>query len=64
MLSSIGSGVVEIRLHQPNEYRVIYVANFAKAIYVLHVFEKKEQRTLKRHIESARIAYGEVKRLQ
>ena len=44
-LPSIGAGVKEIRVAQTgNQYRVIYIAKFAEAIYVLHAFEKKSQK--------------------
>ena len=58
---SIGPGAVEIRIHDPHEYRVIYVASFKEGIYILHAFAKKTQRTPKRDIELARIAYAEIK---
>jgi phage-related protein len=38
---SVGPGVQEIRVHCGNEYRVIYLATMAEAVYVLHAFEKK-----------------------
>ena len=44
-ISSVGSGVHEIRIHCDNEYRVIYLAKLAEAIYVLHAFEKKTRKT-------------------
>jgi phage-related protein len=50
-MPSLGPGVAEIRLHADGEHRVLYVAKFAEAIYVLHVFEKRTQRT--RHIDLA-----------
>jgi phage-related protein len=34
-------------------YRVLYVAKFAEAIYVLHAFEKKTQRTSKSDLDLA-----------
>jgi phage-related protein len=37
----VGPGVVEIRVHAENEYRVFYLAKLEEAIYVLHVFAKK-----------------------
>lgn len=43
--TSVGSGVNEIRIHTGLEHRVIYVAKFEEAIYVLHAFEKKSQQT-------------------
>jgi phage-related protein len=41
----VGTGVQELRIHCDNEYRVIYLAKLAEAVYVLHAFEKKTQKT-------------------
>jgi phage-related protein len=57
---SIGHGVKEIRIHEENEYRVLYVAKFEEAIYVLHSFLKKTQQTAKRDIQMAKKRYAEV----
>jgi phage-related protein len=44
-LKVVGSGAIEIRIHREGEWRIVYVAKFERAIYVLHAFEKKTQRT-------------------
>ena len=59
-MNTIGFGVREIRVHKPHEHRVIYVAHFADAIFVLHAFEKKTESTTIHDIEIARKAYGEI----
>ena len=59
-MRSVGPGVVEIRLHEQEEYRVLYVAKFAEAIYVLHAFPKKTQQTRRADIEMARRNLAEV----
>lgn len=56
-ISSVGDGVKEIRIHEENEYRVLYVAKFEESIYVLHAFIKKTQQILKRDIELAKQRY-------
>ena len=56
----IVKGAIEIRIHQPDEYRVIYVAKFAEAIYDLHAFSKKTQQTQDREIDKARKAYAQM----
>ncbi len=43
-MPTIGSGVKEIRIHVLGEWRVIYVAKLADAVYVLHSFQKRGQR--------------------
>jgi len=43
---SIGAGVREIRIREASgAFRVIYVAKFEDAIFVLHCFQKKTQKT-------------------
>jgi phage-related protein len=59
-MSSIGLGVKEIRIHKQTENRVIYVAKFAEAIYVLHAFVKKDEKTDKRDIELARRRFAKL----
>lgn len=63
-MSSVGPGVVEIRIHEEQEHRVFYVAKFEEAVYVLHAFEKKTQKTSKRDIDLARTRYAELLRLR
>ena len=47
-MSSIGPGINEIRIRdEGGAFRVIYVAKLEDAIYVLHAFQKKDQRTRK-----------------
>lgn len=52
-MPTIGAGVHEVRIHIEGEHRIFYVAKFSDAIYVLHAFTKKSQRTLKRDINLA-----------
>ena len=40
-MSSVGLGVQEIRIRTGAEHRVLYVAKFAEAVYVLHEFESE-----------------------
>lgn len=44
-MPTVGQGVNEIRIHVHGEYRVLYVAKFEEAVYVLHTFKKKTQVT-------------------
>jgi phage-related protein len=54
-MPSIGQGVEEIRIWVASgTYRVIYIARFAEAVYVLHTFQKKTQQTSQSDIELAR----------
>jgi Phage-related protein len=58
----IGAGVREIRIRAGCAYRVIYAAQFEEAIYVLHAFKKKTQKTNKRDIELAKSRFKELVR--
>lgn len=53
-MASVGPGVVELRIHTGREHRVLYVARFAEAVYVLHAFEKRTQQTRAVELELAR----------
>jgi phage-related protein len=44
-MTTVGPGVVEIRVHTRLEHRVFYVAKFEEAVYVLHAFEKRTRKT-------------------
>ena len=50
---AVAPGVGEIRVHTALEHRVLYVAKFAEAIYVLHAFEKRTGKTPTRDVELA-----------
>ncbi len=50
-IPAVGQGVREIRIHMGLEFRVLYVAQFAEGLYVLHAFEKRTQRMSKCDIE-------------
>ena len=52
-MSTVGAGVVEIRIRGRLEHRVLYIAKFADAVYVLHAFEKKTQKTRKADLDIA-----------
>ncbi len=57
-MQSIGQGVQEIRIRDDaGAFRVIYIAKFANAVYVLHCFKKKTQKTSKQDIELAKARY-------
>ena len=60
-MPTIGSGVQEIRIRDPaGAFRVIYVAKFADAIYVLHCFQKKTQKTSKMDLDLAGSRYRDL----
>lgn len=59
-MTSIGSGVKEIRIQKEGQYRVIYIAKLSDAVYVLHAFEKKTQKTNQHDIDMAKTALKKV----
>ena len=59
-IKEVGPGVIELRIHALGEWRVIYVARFAEAVYVLHAFQKRTRKTPQRDIELARMRYREI----
>jgi phage-related protein len=59
-MSTVGKGAYEIRIHLEGAWRAMYVAKFAEAVYVLHVFQKKTQQTSKEDIETARRNYKSI----
>ena len=59
-MPSVGLGVSEIRIHTEVEHRVLYIAKFAEAVYVLHAFEKRTRTTAQRDIDLARARLREL----
>lgn len=60
LVHAVGAGVKEIRIRILGEWRVIYVAKRSDAVYVLHAFQKKSQKTSRRDIDLARIRYKQI----
>ncbi|MFB0827760.1 type II toxin-antitoxin system RelE/ParE family toxin [Chromobacterium violaceum] len=59
----VGAGTREIRIKETDGiYRVMYVAKFEEAIYVLHCFQKKTQATTKHDKDIAEARYRAVVR--
>jgi phage-related protein len=59
-MNVVGTGAREIRIQVLGEWRVLYVAKFADAVYVLHTFQKKSRKTRREDIELARQRYQRV----
>ena len=57
-MPNVGAGAYEVRVRDARgAFRVIYVAKFADAVYVLHAFQKKTQKTRNQEIELAAKRY-------
>jgi phage-related protein/predicted XRE-type DNA-binding protein len=53
-MKAVGAGVKEIRVRDATgAFRVIYLARRLEAVYVLHCFQKKTQKTRKADIDVA-----------
>jgi phage-related protein len=65
-MEAVGPGAREIRVrtHEGGtvQHRVVFVAKFEEAVYVLHAFEKKTQTTSQHHIDVARARYTQLLR--
>lgn len=59
-MPTVGMGVNEIRVRVDKAYRVIYLAKFPEAVYVLHAFAKTENKTPKAETELASRRYREL----
>ena len=57
-MTSVGTGVREIRIQTELAHRVFYVATFEEAVYVLHAFEKRTRKTPAHELRLARDRYG------
>lgn len=61
-LATVGAGVYEIRLRAGAAFRLVYVAKFEEAVYVLHAFEKRSRQTTLMDIDLAKARLAEVLR--
>lgn len=60
-MNTVGQGVKEIRIRDASgAFRILYVAKLADAVYVLHCFQKKSQKTSKADVDLAAKRYREV----
>ncbi len=57
---AIGQGVREIRIQVGRQFRIIYIAKFAGYVHVLHIFEKKSQKTRPSDIALAKTRFQQV----
>lgn len=57
-MPDVGKGAREIRIRtQDGAYRVFYVVESRDAVYVLHAFQKKTQRTSKQDLDKGKARY-------
>jgi phage-related protein len=63
-MQTVGAGVREIRIHIDGAHRVFYVATRPEAIYVLHAFEKKTQKTSAHDLRIGRDRFSALGKLR
>ena len=62
-MKTIGPGVNEIRVRdEGGAFRVLYIATFPEAVYVLHAFQKKSQNTAKADLNLATTRYKALRK--
>ncbi len=62
-MKTVGQGCSEIRIREAaGAFRVLYVARLADAVYVLHCFQKKTEKTAKPDLKLARARYRDLMR--
>jgi phage-related protein len=60
-MSTIGQGCQEVRIRDAmGIFRLVYVAKFVDAVYVLHCFQKKSQKTSRSDLAIAEQRYREL----
>jgi phage-related protein len=66
-MKAIGTGVTEIRVRvrvrvEGGAFRVLYVATFPEAVYVLNAFQKKTQKTARADLNLAITRYQALRK--
>jgi phage-related protein len=60
-MPTVGAGVHEIRVRDDGGvFRMMYVAKFPEAVYVLHAFQKKTRATSRKDLALAKDRYQEI----
>lgn len=63
--ATVGPGTFEIKINdREGAFRVFYVARFDEAVYVLHAFRKKSQKTSRPDVEIGRQRYRHMLELR
>ncbi|QQR58784.1 MAG: type II toxin-antitoxin system RelE/ParE family toxin [Candidatus Melainabacteria bacterium] len=60
-MNIVGAGVFELKFSDDGlNYRVFYVVKFEEAVYILHAFTKKSQKTSEKDLELASKRYKQL----
>ena len=60
-MTGIGRGVKEIRIQVLGEWRIIYVAKFDDAVYVLHLFQRRVEKRINMMLK---LLAGDISKLE
>lgn len=63
-MPTVGAGVREIRINVAGAYRVFFLATRPEAIYVLHAFEKKTQKTSAQDLRISRDRFRALRNVE
>jgi phage-related protein len=60
-MNTVGQGAREVRIRDASgAFRIMYIAKFASAVYVLHCFQKKTEKTSKANLDLAAKRYRDL----
>jgi len=60
-MPAVGPGVQEIRVRdESGAYQVLYVAKSEEAVYVLHAFKKRSQKTARADLELGKSRHADL----
>ncbi|MCL2830874.1 MAG: type II toxin-antitoxin system RelE/ParE family toxin [Betaproteobacteria bacterium] len=59
-MKTVGAGVREVIVRTGGQFRVFYLANIGNAVYVLHAFQKKTQKTSPKDIALGRERFKQI----
>ena len=60
-MNTVGQGAREVRIRDASgAFRIMYIAKFASAVYVLHCFQKKTEKTSKADLDLAAKRYRDL----
>ena len=59
-MKTVGKGVREVRISVNGQFRAFYVTNIGNAVYVLHAFQKKGQKTSSKDIALGRQRFRQI----
>lgn len=59
-MKTVGQGVREVRVRVGGQFRAFYVTHIGNAVYVLHAFQKKGQKTSREDIALGRRRFNQI----